>query len=132
VSGEKLEFAVQIFNNSYRKIYPLKIFLVEKMTYFSRGNGRHCDKNIKTSLSNNTCIEPLQNYEWNDTSCSFILPQLLHSSSCRIMLREYYLLLEVSPVDSLSFSLKIPITIGNLINLTSNEKFKFNFYYLII
>ncbi len=108
---------MQIFNNSYRKIYPLKIFLVEKMTYFSRVNKQYCDKNIKTSISNNTCIEPLKNYEWNDTSSSFILPQLCHSSngSCRIMLREYYLRLKVSPVDSLSFSLKIPITIGNLI-----------------
>ena len=88
------------------------------MTYFTRYcNGRHSGKNIKTSLSNNTCIEPLQNYEWNDTSSSFTLPQLFHSSngSCHIMSIEYYLLLEVSPVDSLGFSLKIPITIGNLI-----------------
>ncbi len=119
VSGERIEFVVQISNKSYRKIYPLKIFLVEKMTYLSRKIKHFCLINTKCFLTNNTCIEPLQNYEWNDTSSSLFLPSLCHSSngSCKIMIREYFLRLKVSPSESKHFYLKIPIIIGNLIKL---------------
>jgi hypothetical protein len=98
----------------------------KKMTYIEN-HGRCSFKSIIHSLTNDTFIEPMQNYEWNDTSSSFTLPSLPHSSygSCRIMIKEYFLRLQVSIFDSKPFHLDIPITIGNFILISKifvNEK----------
>ncbi len=119
MSGEKIEFVVRISNNSYRKIKPLKVTLFETMTYLFPQNGCASFKCGKCFLSNNISIEPLQDYEWNDTNNFFYLPTLCPSlfETCRIMKRKYFLRLEVSPSHSSPFYLRIPITIGNFYSI---------------
>ena len=70
---------------------PLSVILFEKMT-FHPAFGRYFSlMTNKGSISNNQCIEPMQNYEWNGESSSFTLPSLRHTTceeSSRIMVRE--------------------------------------------
>jgi len=125
VSGERIEFVVRISNNSNREIKPLDIMFFKKMTYYKK-HGHYSFKSLIYLLSNDILIEPMQNYEWNDISSSFILPSLRHSSygSCRIIKTEYFLRLQVSLFGSKRFHLNIPITIGNFIF----ENFDLNVY----
>ena len=96
---------------------PLSVTLFEKMT-FHPAFGRYFSlMTNKGSISNNQCIEPMQNYEWNGESSSFTLPSLRHTTcekSSRIIVREYFLRLKARHMNKNSFYLKIPVTIGNL------------------
>ena len=111
VPGERILFKAFIDNKSNRKIYPLRLELIETITFYASTKSKTSTRKLCSII--NKVIEPHGTHLWNDGIIS--IPPVCPSSNgfCKIINIKYFLNLHMSLASSVSKEFCIPITIGN-------------------
>ena len=122
--GERITYSVSIDNASSREINPVKVSLVEFITFHATTKSKTSSRTLAI-ISNQKRINSKQNYLWNDAS--FVIPPVCSSSNglCRIIDIKYFVALQIDPSGmAFNLNLNIPVTIG--------MSFSKGFFYLLL